>query len=76
MREWVYRNKYNSNKYLGVKRYKDGHYVWQQWIQHIGSEPIYVGCSLKQNKRGGVLHRISKRTMVEVLADYELVVAV
>lgn len=76
MKEWLYVNQRNGKKYLAVKRYNDGHYVWQQFIQGVGEKPVYVGCNLRQNRRGGVWHRVGKKTMVEVLADYRLVVAV
>lgn len=75
MRDYVYRNKANSRKYIELRRYADGHYVWKQYIK-CGDSKNYTGCSIKQNKRGGLWHRVSKQTFVEVLADYELEVAV
>lgn len=75
MRDYVYRNKDNSRKYIELRRYADGHYVWKQYIKY-GDFRNYTGCNFKQNKRGGLWHRVNKQTFVEVLADYELEVAV
>ena len=75
MRDYVYRNKRNSRKYIELRRYADGHYVWKQYIK-CGDGKNYTGCSIKQNKKGGVWHRVSRQTMLECIEDYELELAV
>ena len=75
-RNYLFRNNRNSNKYIQVRRYEDGHYVWKQYIAHElatgGQQIVYTGCTIK-NWAKGVWHRVSKRTMLEVTADYMLV---
>lgn len=72
----LYQNKYNSHKYLEVRRYADGHYVWKQYIRNFAhtffDSKNYTGCSLKR-VHTGVWHRVSKCWMVQVLDDYVLV---
>lgn len=34
MKDWLYKNKRNENKFIEVRRYDDGHYVWKQSIRH------------------------------------------
>lgn len=76
MKDYIYQNKRNDNKFIEVRRYKDGHYVWKQYITHYISNSFisvtYTGCSLKRIHRG-VWHRVSKKTMLEVLQDYNWV---
>lgn len=73
MRTFIYQNKGNLNKYITVRRYKDGHYVWKQYIQTYVSTSStvinYTGCSLKRSGVG-TWHRVSKQTRDAVLQDY------
>lgn len=66
MKDYVYCNKNNSRKYIELRRYADGHYVWRQ---RVGNN--YTGCSLSRASVG-TWHRVNKQTFVEVLADYML----
>ena len=60
----TYRNKKNANKYIDVKHTNDGHYLWRQrmvWgdiVNHVGT------------RKGGYC-RVSKKTVDDVLTDYE-----
>lgn len=71
MYDFLYRNIANDRKYIVLRRYSDGHYCWKQYIK-TGTGKNYTGCTLKQNRRGGVWHRISKRWAESVLEDYNL----
>ena len=77
-RDYLYVNKRNDHKFLEIRRYEDGHYVCKQSIRSTSEDGVvvinYTGCNLKQNNHGGVWHRISKKAMLELLEDYELVV--
>ena len=75
MRNYLYKNIRNERKHVEIRRYSDGHYSIKQYIA-TPTGKNYVGCNLKQNKRGGIWHRITRRSMVELLEDYELEVAV
>lgn len=76
MKDYIYQNKRNDNKFIEVRRYADGHYVWKQYITRYISTSFlgvnYVGCSFKR-VHIGTWHRVSKRTLEEVLADYSRV---
>ena len=78
MRDYTYQNKKNPNKFIQIRRYADGHFVWKQYIRHFVNTFFecrnYTGCSLKQVTKG-VWHRINKVTMLSVLEDYTLVEA-
>ena len=82
MIDWLYKNKRNENKFIEVRRYNDGHYVWKQSIRHkaklekksnIEIDILnYTGCSLKRCKKG-VWKRQRKGVIDEVLNDYNIV---
>ena len=68
----VFQNKRNPNKFIEVKRYKCGHYVWRQFIEneHTGIRN-YTGCSIKRTRQG-VWRRASRRTIQDTLqGDYK-----
>lgn len=66
----VLQNKRNPNKFIEVRRYDCGHYVWRQYIEnpetHIRN---YTGCSLRRVS-SGMWHRVSRQTLKDVLPDY------
>lgn len=68
----LYQNKDNARKYIEVRRYADGHYVWKQFILHFPNTRFesrnYTGCSLKR-VHTGVWHRMGKSFMMQVLND-------
>lgn len=61
-----------GNKYLEVRRYDDGHYVWKQFVTYaiptFGRN--YMGCSFKRCHIG-TWRRVTKRLLNDVLPDYE-----
>lgn len=66
----LYRNNRNENKFIEVRRYGCGHYVWKQSIRHPEVNVInYNGYSLKRS-HVGVWHRQRKGTIQEVLKEY------
>lgn len=70
----TYRNKRNTDKYLIVRKYDDGHTVWKQYLFWlITGVHNYTGCSLRSASRGGRFSRVRKATATEVLADYTLI---
>mgnify|MGYP003291031929 CR=1 FL=1 len=48
----VYQNKKNPNKYIELKHYKCGHYVWRQFL-HWNTTQVtyYVGIGLHQRPK-------------------------
>lgn len=74
----LYQNNRNPKKYIEVRRYADGHYVWKQFMLYFQGNVFfecrfYTGCSLKKY-REGVWHRMRKSFIMEVLNDdYTLV---
>lgn len=76
MKNWLYVNRMNNHKFIELRRYACGHYVFKQYVPYsIPTEgKNYTGCTLRQNKRGGVWHRITKKFLVNLLENYELVV--
>lgn len=71
---WLYRNKHNHNKFVEVRRQADGHYYFKQYVKTFFDGKNYTGCTLKQNRRGGVWQRTTLSWMKEVVfEDYELV---
>ena len=61
-----------GGKYLEVRHYADGHYVWKQFVTYAIPEwgRNYMGCTLKR-AHIGTWHRVTKRWLKEVLSDYE-----
>lgn len=68
---WLYRNNRNPNKFIELKRYPDGHYVWKQYIVSMFGKN-YVGTTIKQCQKG-VWRRVTRRTFTQALEDYRLV---
>lgn len=64
-----YRNKRNSHKYIDIKITNDHHYLWRQQMRFDNGVINNVG-----TKKGG-FRRQNKGTIVEVLKDYEEVMA-
>ena len=75
IKNWMFVNKKNDAKFLEIRRYACGHYVFKQFVPYyIPCEGRnYMGCTLRQNRRGGVWHRISKKHLLNLLEDYNLV---
>lgn len=77
-RDYIYQNSRNLNKYIKVRRYTDGHTVIKQYIQtyvpgsYTRTVINYTGCSLKRAKLG-TWHRVGKKTLEQILADYKRV---
>ena len=71
MKTMIYQN---GRKYLEVRRYADGHYVWKQFVEYtiptVGRN--YMGCTLNRCHKG-TWHRVTKRWLNEVLPDYKFV---
>lgn len=68
----LYRNKQNENKYIEVKKSKDGHTWFRQfmyWNTDDGSVKNYSGS--KTNR--GRFHRVRQDTLNSILEDYEQV---
>lgn len=66
----LYRNNRNSNKYIEVKHYADGHYAWRQIMVFANGVTNYIG------SRTGRFFRASKNTIQDVVtADYSTVAA-
>ena len=63
----LYRHR-NSNKYIEVRRYADGHYAYKAFVTYFIPEfgRNYLGCS---NWRKGKWHRCRKAFLDEVLDD-------
>ena len=61
-----------GNKYLEVRRYDCGHYVWKQFTTYTIPEcgKNYLGCSFRRCHKG-TWHRVTKRWLEEVLPDYK-----
>lgn len=75
MRDYLYVNKRNERKCVEVRRYDCGHYYAKQYIKvQIPEEgKNYTGCSLKQNRRGGVWKKVSKKFLLEcIVGEYQL----
>lgn len=70
----IFQNKRNPHKFIEVKRYNDGHYVWKQFIENtVTHTRTYTGCSLKRSKLGK-WNRVNSDTLAEVIAsDYVFV---
>ena len=67
----VYRNKKNEHKFIIVKIYKCGHvYIKQFMFWYSSTGPIINYLGSRSNK--GTAHRISKRTLSEILEDYSI----
>ena len=64
-----YRNKRNPHKYIEVKVTNDHHYLWRQKMIFDNGVVNNVG-----TKKGG-FRRQRKATIVDVLKDYEEVIA-
>lgn len=65
----LYRNTRNENKYIEVKKMDDGHTYFRQfmyWNTDTGSVKNYSGS--KTNR--GRYHRVTQRTLNQVLVDY------
>ena len=70
MTTYVYQNNKNPKKFIEVRRYNCGHYVWKQFIDiPTFNTRNYTGCSLKRSKIG-TWHRMTKKAMLSVLEDY------
>ena len=64
----TYKNKRNEHKYIDVKHYKDGHYLWRQRIVFDNGVENHIG-----TPKGG-FRRVSLRWIHEVLdSDYQIV---
>ena len=63
----IYRNKYNENKYLSVKHWKDGHYGVMQFMKW-GDIVNPLGCSIRSI---GKHFRFNKHEVLQLLEDYE-----
>lgn len=61
----VYRNKRNTNKFLEVHSYFDGHQSVRQYLYGFNYHKNYTG--------DGCLHRIRKPNLVELISDYDFV---
>ena len=70
----LYQNNRNKNKFIEVRRYKDGHYAFKQYIEGHPTLSTttrnYTGCSLKRAKVG-TWHRVTKATLLQILEDYK-----
>lgn len=64
----TYKNKKNQHKFLDVKHTSDRHYMWRQRMLFDNGVENHVG-----TPKGG-FRRQGKRTIEEVLEDYEEVV--
>jgi len=75
MRTYLFQNNDNSHKYLEVRKYADGHYVWKQYIRHFAHTPFdsknYTGCSLRRVHQG-TWHRVSRQLVIAVLENYHI----
>ena len=73
MSTMIFRNNENSKKYIEVRRYADGHYVWKQFIRYFAGTRFdsryYTGCSSKRVRIGN-WRRVTKTMLSEVLSDY------
>lgn len=66
----LYQNKRNPNKFIEVVHYKDGHYVWAQFItgyNPVLDKPVTNYTGTRHGKRR--LSRVHKATMKEVLHE-------
>ena len=75
-KNWIYKNKLNPNKYLEVKKYKDGHYMWKRSITLINrwGEPteIYLDCPPSKQDIG-LWKRVTKSKLLDILKDYKCI---
>ena len=75
MKNWLYVNKRNDRKYVEIRRYDCGHYYYKQYIEYEIPEKgkNYMGCSLKQNRRGGVWRKTTRKWISEIIVeDYQI----
>ena len=72
-RDYLYQSKRNTNKFIEVRKYADGHYVWKQFINCTIPylQRNYNGCSLKRSHLG-VWRRANKLSRM-ALEDYDIV---
>ena len=77
MKIYTYRNMMNDHKYIEVHSYGEGHYSWKQFMRtpiittRIDMPEYFISIIGGSCKRPiGYFHRVSKRTMDEVLQDY------
>ena len=61
----LYRNK-DTNKYVEVRRYKDGHYAYKAFVTYFIPEfgRNYLGC---KNAHKGEWHRCRKGFLIDVI---------
>lgn len=81
MKQMIYRNLRNENKYLEVVRYDCGHYYmrpFMQWITPVTLSNGYVMAGVRNNLGGrDDRFRVQKRNYLSwFLNDYELIMEV
>lgn len=64
MKYWLYQNRHNEHKFLEIKRYDDGHYVWRQFMKWDNGVKNYVG------SKTGRFFRVSIETIKDVIMSY------
>jgi len=65
MQKRTFRNKRNEHKFIEIKHYDDGHYVWRQQMRFPNGVINDIG-----TKKGG-FRRVRKAWIAEVKEDYE-----
>lgn len=71
MKHRIYRNKCNEHKFIEVKIYDCGHVYIKQFMFWYTSTGVVINYLASRSKRG-VAHRISKKTLNQILEDYTI----
>lgn len=71
MKHRVYRNKRNEHKYIEVKIYNDGHVYIKQFMFWYTSTGVVLNYLASRTNKG-TAHRITKKSLNELLEDYTI----